>query len=198
MIPEALSRCLDFLDEIEKLKVVYRQNSVTDKSRHENSAEHSWHVALMAIVLSGYSDHGNLDILKVVKMLLIHDIVEIDAGDTFLYDEASNGLKADREMQAARRIFGLLPKPMEQEFFRLWEEFEARISPEAKFAASLDGLQPLLNHLHTKNLAYRNHQVRTAQVLEKKKHIAEGSALLWQHAQEVIRKSEEIGLYSKQ
>jgi putative hydrolase of HD superfamily len=197
MIPQDLSRCLDFLDEIEKLKIVYRQNSVTDKSRHENSAEHSWHVALMAVVLSGFSDHADLDILKVVKMLLLHDIVEIDAGDTFLYDEASNALKEDREMRGARRIFALLPEALEEEFFRLWEEFEARATPEAKFAASLDALQPLMNHLHTKNLQYQRHAVRTSRVIEKKRHIAEGSAVLWEYAQEVIRKSGEIGLYTK-
>lgn len=198
MITAELSRCLGFLDEVEKLKIIYRQNSVTDKSRHENSAEHSWHVALMAIILSGYSNHGNLDILKVVKMLLIHDIVEIDAGDTFLYDAQANRQKDDKERLAAGRIFGLLPESIGKELFDLWDEFEARISPEAKFAASLDGLQPLMNHWHTKNLKYKSHNVRTAQVMEKKMHIGEGSAVLWEYAQEVIRKSEEIGLYSKQ
>ena len=151
----------------------------------------------MAVVLSGFSDHGGLDILKVVKMLLIHDIVEIDAGDTFLYDAKANLRKDDKELSAAKRIFGLLPEPMGGEFFALWEEFEARSSPEAKFAASLDGLQPLMNHLHTKNLKYKDHNVRTSQVIEKKRHIAEGSAVLWEYAQDVIRRSEEIGLYSK-
>lgn len=198
MISEDLSRCMDFLNEIEKLKVIYRQNSVVDQSRHENSAEHSWHVALMAIVLSGFSNRSDVDILRVVKMLLIHDIVEIDAGDTFLYDTAGNEQKADKELLAAERIFGLLPEPIGRELSMLWEEFEARLTPEAKFAASLDGLHPLMNHLYTRNLKYKNHNVRTAQVMEKKKHIAEGSAPLWEYAQEVIRKSEEIGLYSKQ
>lgn len=197
MESEELSKCVEFLNEIEKLKIIYRQNSVTDKSRNENSAEHSWHVSLMAIILSGFSNKSDLDILKVVKMLLIHDIVEIDAGDTFLYDEESNKLKENKELQAAERIFGLLPKPIGDDLFNLWEEFEARISPESKFAASLDGLQPLINHLHTKNMKYKNHNVRTIHVMEKKKHIAEGSTILWEYAQDVIRKSEDIGLYSK-
>jgi putative hydrolase of HD superfamily len=194
-IPATLSQTVEFINEIEKLKIVYRQNSVVDKSRHENSAEHSWHVALMAVVLAGFADGKGLDILKIVKMLLIHDIVEIDAGDTFLYDAAANESKADAEKGAAKRIFGMLPEPLGGEFLGLWEEFENRISPEAKFAASLDSLQPLMNHLNNQNMQYKDHQVRTAQVLEKKKHIAEGSAVLWEYAQDVIKQSEAIGLY---
>lgn len=194
-IPEDLAKCAAFLNEIEKLKIVYRQNSVVDHSRRENTAEHSWHVALMAVVLAGHSNEKGLDLFKIVKMLLIHDIVEIDAGDTFLYDAAANASKADAEKGAARRIFGILPQPLGEEFSALWEEFESRNSPEAKFAAALDSLQPLMNHLNNKNLQYRDHQVRTAQVLEKKKHIAEGSAGLWDYAQDVIKRSEALGLY---
>lgn len=195
MGPEDLSSCIEFINELEKLKIVYRQNSVVDASRNENSAEHSWHVTLMAVILSGFSNESDLDMLKVVKMLLVHDIVEIDAGDTFLYDEKSNASKGENELMAAKRLFGLLPKAIEDDLFGLWEEFEARLSPEAKFAASLDSLQPLMNHLHTKNLKYKSHAVHTSQVLEKKKHIAEGSRILWEYAQDVIKKSEELGLY---
>jgi putative hydrolase of HD superfamily len=194
---EELSKCVEFLNEIEKLKIVYRQNSVIDNSRNENTAEHSWHVSLMAIILSGFSNEKNLDILKVVKMLLVHDIVEIDAGDTFLYDEKSNLSKEANELNAAKRIFGLLPKPIGEDLFKLWQEFEARLSPESKFAASLDSLQPLMNHLHTRNLKYKSHNVRTSQVVEKKKHISEGSGILWEYAQDVIKQSEELGLYTK-
>jgi putative hydrolase of HD superfamily len=194
-IPEDLTRYAAFINEIEKLKIIYRQNSVVDHSRQENSAEHSWHAALMAVLLAGFSNDKGLDLLKIVKMLLIHDIVEIDAGDTFLYDAGANESKAEAERLAAKRIFGLLPDPVGGELLGLWEEFESRTSPEAKFAASLDSLQPLMNHLNNKNLKYRDHEVRTAQVLEKKRHIAEGSTALWEYAQEVIRKSEEIGLY---
>lgn len=197
VLSEELSKCVGFLNEIEKLKIVYRQNSVVDQSRNENTAEHSWHVSLMAVILSGFSNEENLDMLKVVKMLLVHDIVEIDAGDTFLYDEKSNLSKEKNELDAAKRIFGLLPEPIGEDLFRLWEEFEARLSPEAKFAASLDSLQPLMNHLHTRNLKYKSHNVRTSQVVEKKRHISEGSGILWEYAKDVIRQSEEIGLYTK-
>ena len=197
MLSEELSKCVGFINEIEKLKIVYRQNSVIDKSRNENTAEHSWHVSLMAIVLSGFSNDDGLDALKVVKMLLVHDIVEIDAGDTFLYDEESNHSKEAKESDAAKRIFGLLPESIGKNLFGLWEEFEARQSPEAKFAASLDSLQPLMNHLHTRNIKYKSHNVRTSQVVEKKKHISEGSGILWEYAQDVIRQSEEMGLYTK-
>jgi putative hydrolase of HD superfamily len=133
-IPENLSKCVGFINELEKLKIVYRQNSVVDKSRHENTAEHSWHVALMAVVLAGFANDKGLDTLKIVKMLLIHDIVEIDAGDTFLYDAAANESKAEAEKGAAKRIFGILPEPLGAELYALWVEFESRSSPEAKFA----------------------------------------------------------------
>jgi putative hydrolase of HD superfamily len=196
MISGDLVKYLNFIGEIEKLKIIYRQNSVVDKSRNENSAEHSWHIALMAVVLSGFANEKGLDTLKIVKMLLVHDIVEIDVGDTFLYDAEANKAKARDELAAAKRIFGMLPDPIGAELLDLWLEFEARTSPEAKFAASLDALQPLMNHLQTNNLKYRDHEVKTAQVMEKKKHIAEGSTVLWEYAQDVIRKSEALGLYS--
>ena len=197
MVPSELSRCVEFIIEIEKLKIVYRQNSVTDKTRNENSAEHSWHVALMAMVLSDFANTANLDMLKVLKMLLIHDIVEIDAGDTFLYDEESTKSKQGKELAAAKRIFGLLPERIGKSLFEIWNEFEERISPESIFAASLDSLQPLINHLHTRNPDYKNHNVKTAKVMEKKRHIAEGSLILWEYAKQVIGKSEEFGLYKK-
>src|SRR5688500_6521306 len=120
MISEELSKCVEFWNEIEKLKIVYRQNSVVDKCRNENTAEHSWHVSIMAVILSGFSNDKDLDTLKVVKMLLVHDIVEIDAGDTFLYDEKSSLSKESNELDAAKRIFGLLPQSLGKELFDLW------------------------------------------------------------------------------
>jgi putative hydrolases of HD superfamily len=115
-----------FISEVEKLKIIYRQNAVIDKSRAENSAEHSWHIALMAIVLQDHSIFANIDVLKVVKMLLIHDIVEIDAGDTFLYNEEGRADAHEIEKKAAERIFGLLPENFKNEFTALWLEFEAK------------------------------------------------------------------------
>jgi putative hydrolase of HD superfamily len=197
MNSDALEKCVSFLNEIEKLKVVYRQNSVVDKSRNENSAEHSWHVALMAIVLLDFSNDRELDLLKVVKMLLIHDIVEVDVGDTFLYDQEANKTKQMDELEAARRIFGMLPDRLGRELLDLWLEFEARSSPESRFAASLDSLQPLMNHLLTVNAKYKEHKVRTSQVMDKKRHIADGSSTLWEYAKKVIRSSEDLGLYVK-
>ncbi len=197
MVTEALAKSIAFINEVEKLKIIYRQNSVLDKSRNENSAEHSWHIALMAIVLSEFSNDKSLDIFKVVKMLLIHDIVEIDVGDTFLYDQNANRTKKKDELDAARRIFGMLSTQIGDELFELWLEFETRLTPEAKFAASLDSLQPLMNHLLTNNIKYKDHKVHTNQVIEKKKHIADGSIILWEYASEVIIASEELGLYLK-
>lgn len=195
LVSDDLGKCIAFANEIEKLKVVYRQNSVVGNSRNENSAEHSWHIALMAIVFSEFANQKNLDMLKVVKMLLVHDIVEIDAGDTFLYDNEANKTKDQVESAAAKRIFGMLPPGLGEELLGLWAEFEARVSPESKFAASIDSLQPLMNHLLTNNSRYKNHNVKTDKVIEKKRHIEEGSSTLWEYAKEVIAASEELGLY---
>lgn len=189
---------LEFLDEIEKLKIVYRQNVAIDGSRQENSAEHSWHIALMAIVLADCSNFENLDILKVVKMLLIHDIVEIDTGDTFLYDVEANKSKERNEQATAKRVFGLLPEPLGTEFLELWREFEARNTPEAKFASSLDSLQPLMNHLASKGAGIIKHKIPTSRVIESKQHIAEGSAVLWETGKDIIQRSEDAGLYLKE
>lgn len=190
-----LQKCLAFIDEIEKLKIVYRQNLVIDASRQENSAEHSWHIALMAVVLAGHSNFADLDIAKVVKMLLIHDVVEIDFGDTFLYDTEANKSKEQKETAAAHRIFGMLPDALSSEFMDLWNEFESRKTPEAKFAAALDGLQPLMNHLASGGGGIIKHKVATERVIQSKKHIAEGSAALWEYAKDIIQESEAAGLY---
>jgi len=190
-----LEQCLEFINEIEKLKIIYRQNMVIDGSRQENSAEHSWHIAIMAIVLSEYSNHENIDLIKVIKMLLIHDIVEIDSGDTFLYDLEACKTKTEREKFTAIRIFGLLPEKTQTEFLNLWKEFEARNTPESKYASALDGLQPLMNHVASQGVGIIKHKITTKQVIESKQHIAEGSRELWEYAKEVIKQSEMAGIY---
>lgn len=195
MDPSDLRKCVDFLNEVEALKTVYRQNMAVDGSRQENSAEHSWHIALMAILLSDCADAKGLDLFRVVKMLLIHDLVEIDTGDTFLYDIEANKDKDERESATARRIFGLLPEGSGSQLMKLWREFEARSTPEAQFAAALDGLQPLMNHLASKGAGIKKHDLRTSQVLDSKRHIEEASAQLWELAQNVIHRSEAKGLY---
>lgn len=186
-----------FIAEIEKLKIVYRQNGVFDKSRSENSAEHSWHIALMAVLLLDHSQLPDLDVLRVVKMLLIHDIVEIDAGDTFLYDEESKTLAAEKELASADRIFGLLPEKYKEEFTGLWREFEERQSPEARYAASIDAIQPLLNHLITAEKDANPHQMSRAKVLNKKMFIQDVSEELWELARDIIEKSVDNGLYNR-
>jgi putative hydrolases of HD superfamily len=197
MAPSDLTCCMAFLDEVEKLKLVTRQNMAIDGSRQENSAEHSWHIALMAVVLADSADAKGLDLLRVVKMLLIHDLVEIDTGDTFLYDVVANQSKDIREQATTDRLFGMLPDALGAEFHALWNEFEARETPESKFAAALDSLQPLTNHLASKGAGIIKHRIATSRVIESKKHIAEGSAALWEHAKDVIQKSEDAGLYLK-
>ena len=138
---ERFSKQMEFIVEIDKLKHIERQSALCDGTRQENDSEHSWHIALMAILLSEYANSLNIDQLKVVKMLLIHDLVEIDAGDTFAYDVLGNQDKEKREREAANRIFGILPDDQKEELLSLWEEFEAMTTPEARFASALDKLQ---------------------------------------------------------
>jgi putative hydrolase of HD superfamily len=141
---------INFIIEIDKLKNVFRHTNLIHEERKENDAEHSWHIAMMTIVLSEYADTKGLDTLRIVKMLLIHDIVEIDAGDTFIYDKDKNRDKSRREQIAADRLFNLLPKDQAHELHNLWREFEEQKSPESRFAYAMDRLQPLLHNYSTK------------------------------------------------
>lgn len=170
---QRVERQLDFLLELDRLKTVLRQTWLTDGSRRENDAEHSWHIAVMAVVLAEHSADPGIDLLKALKMLLIHDVVEIDAGDTFAYDEVVVQDKEQREWAAAERIFGLLPNGQAAAFRDLWEEFEARRSPEARFAAALDRLQPILHNYHTQGKAWLAHGITARQVVARNQHIAE-------------------------
>jgi putative hydrolases of HD superfamily len=187
---------IQFLVEIDKLKTIFRQSYITDKSRNENDAEHSWHLAVMAILLQEYANE-EIDILRVLKMILIHDLVEIDAGDTFLYDEVGNADKEKRELEAAERIFGLLPIDQRDEIFSLWREFEEKISPEAKYAGSLDRLQPLLQNYYTGGLSWKNHQLTKKQVLAKNSVIKKGSSELWSFAEVLITDAVSRGYLEK-
>ena len=185
---------IKFINEIEKLKTVYRRNMTIDKKRAENSAEHSWNVALLAVVLGEYSN-DEIDISKVILMLLIHDLVEIDTGDTWLYDDEANKSKQEKEEICAQRIFGLLPDDQKKRFIDLWHEFEERKTKEAVFAASIDNLHPMINHLLTGGDLIVDDKVKVSKIIEKKKFIEKGSKKLWQFAQEVIQKSLKAGLY---
>ncbi len=184
---ERIQRQMDFLVELDKLKQVLRQTWLMDASRRENDAEHSWHLGVMTLVLAEHAADPPLDLARVVKMVLVHDIVEIDAGDTFAYDDVGALDKVEREQAAARRLFALLPTDQEVEFRSLWQEFEARESPEARFAAALDRLQPILHNYHTRGKAWIEHGITADQVRARNRHIAEGSPRLWEYVEQLIR-----------
>src|SRR5690606_28879866 len=175
MDKERLKKQLEFIIEVDKLKQIYRQTLLMDGSRNENDAEHSWHLALMAMVLQEYSPKKDLDITKVLKMLLIHDLVEIYAGDTFCYDEKANLNKNQRELEAAERLFSILPPDQNQEFRDLWDEFEKRETPEALFAASLDRIQPLICNYLTGGHTWVKYGVKSHKVLERNLLVKEGA-----------------------
>lgn len=194
MEPERFQRQLRFIAELDKLKQVERRTYLLDQSRRETVAEHSWHIAVMALLLAEYSNAASLDLSKVIRMTLVHDIVEIDAGDTFCYDAQGNADKAQREQRAADRLFGLLPDDQAAEMRDLWEEFEARDTAEARFAAALDRLQPLCHNYATGGATWQEHGVTADQVVDRNQHIAAGSNDLWEYAQQMIRESEQKGL----
>lgn len=180
-----LMQQMAFVLEVDKLKSILRRTYLLDGSRSENTAEHSWHLSVMALILAEYSPQP-VDILRTLKMLLVHDIVEIDAGDTYIYDTAGHEDKAEREQAAAQRIFGLLPPDQHQELSMLWHEFEARATPEARFAAALDRLMPLLHNIHTEGRSWREHGIHAGQVLARNAHIADSAPALWDYAQQLI------------
>jgi putative hydrolase of HD superfamily len=181
-----LEQQIRFILEIDKLKQIQRRTWLTDQSRHENDAEHSWHLGVMAILLLEHAGEPNLDLLRVLKMILVHDLVEIDAGDTFVYDEEGAKHKAEREGKAADRIFAMLPADQAAEVRSLWEEFESRRSAEARFAAALDRLQPILHNYHTHGKAWREHGIAAPRVIATNKTMGDGSPLLWDYAQGLI------------
>lgn len=162
---ERFLRQLDFIREVDKLKHIVRRSYITDGSRRENDAEHTWHIALMASVLEEHVEGERPDLLRVLRMLLIHDLVEIDAGDTFAYDVQGNMGKFDRERAAAERIFSILPEDQGKDMMGLWLEFEEGSTKEARFAAAVDRLQPILHNYATEGKSWREHGVTSAQVL---------------------------------
>jgi putative hydrolase of HD superfamily len=183
---QRLKRQIRFIREVDKLKRIERQTLLTDASRQENDAEHSWHLAVMALLLGEYSADSAIDLLHVVRMVLIHDLVEIDAGDTFCYDTAGYADKGERETAAAERIFNLLPPDQAAEFRALWDEFEAGDSPESRFANALDRLQPLMHNVLTAGRMWKKHGIVKSQVIERNRRIADGAPDLWRFARELI------------
>lgn len=177
---ERLQKQIEFIKEIDKLKHILRQTVLMDGSRQENDAEHTWHLAMMAMVLLEHTPEPRPKLSKVLKMLLVHDIVEIDAGDTFAYDTAGYEDKQEREMKAAERVFGLLPEDQKQELISLWLEFEERQSLEAKYAAAIDRIQPLLHNYYTGGLSWKKHGVRSSQVLDRISGVADIAPSLYE------------------
>jgi putative hydrolase of HD superfamily len=190
---DRLRRQVEFLIEIDKLKGVFRQTWLMDGSRRENDAEHSWHLAVMAVLLSEYAAEREVDLLRVVKMVLVHDLVEIDAGDVLVYHRGKSSEWQAREREAAERIFRILPADQADELRGLWEEFEGRVTPEARFAAALDRFQPMLHNYQTQGKAWRQHGVTSDQVIAHNRHMTEGAPRLWEYAHHLIRDAVERG-----
>lgn len=191
---ERLVRQIEFLVEIDKLKGVLRRSYVLDASRRENTAEHSWHLAMMALVLGEHADVP-ADLTTVLKMLIVHDLVEIDAGDTFVYDDAGAATKEAREAAAADRIFALLPADQGSELRRLWEEFDTGDTPEARFARSLDRLMPLVHNVAAEGRSWHENGIQPHQVRARNAGIADGSAQLWAYARALIDNAERRGYF---
>ena len=189
---ERLKKQMDFLLEADKLKFINRQTYLSDGKRKENDGEHSWHLALMAVLLSEYSNE-KIDLIKVIIMVLIHDMVEIDAGDTYAYDAVGNQSKREREVKAADRIFNILPRDQAERVRQLWEEFEAYETPEAKFAHVCDNVQPLMLNDATDGLAWREHDVKKSQVLQRNRRTGEGSQVLMEYINRILDKNVESG-----
>lgn len=192
-----LEQQFQFILEIDKLKRVRRQTLLIDSSRRENAAEHSWHLAVMAVVLQEYAADPGLNLLRVIQMLLVHDIVEIDAGDTYCYDEAAAGSQGLREAKAADRLFSLLPAAQATEFHALWDEFEAAETPEACFARSLDRLQPVLNNYHTRGAVWRQNGIQSSQVIARNRMTADSAPDLWQYFNSIIQRAVSEGFLAK-
>lgn len=189
---DRLEKQIKFILEIDKLKEIKRQTLIADGSRQENDTEHSWHLAMMCMLLSEYANK-DIDMLRVMKMVLIHDIIEIDAGDTYAYDTIGNETKRQRETKAADRLFAILPKDQEKELRELWDEFEEKQTGESLFANSLDKIQPILLNNASGGISWREHGVHKEQIINRNSRTHEGSEELWNYCLPIIDKNVEKG-----
>jgi putative hydrolase of HD superfamily len=189
---ERLGRQLQFVLEIDQLKSVFRRSYLLTGDRNENSAEHSWHIAMLAIVLAEYANE-QVEVGRVIKLAVVHDIVEIDADDTFCYDEAALLTKVEREQRAAERIFGLLPDDQRDDIRALWDEYDAMSTPESRFANALDRIMPILHNFCTNGRSWREHSVTRTQVLTRNAHTADGSERLWEFIRQLVDEAVERG-----
>lgn len=193
---ERLLKQIEFIIEIDKAKRIFRQNVVIGTERNEDDAEHMWHLAVMALLLSEYSK-DDVDILQVIKMVLIHDLVEIDAGDTFCYDEKGYLDKGEREQKAADRLFNILPSDQAEEIMKLWREFEGLKTPESRFASCLDRLQPLILNYNTNGHTWKKPGVTSEKVLKRNELLKENTPKLWDYAKEIIESSIKKGILKR-
>lgn len=193
-----LQQQIQFILEADKLKDIFRQTVTTQSRRQENDAEHSWHICLCVILLIEHANVPNLDVLRILKMLIIHDIVEIDAGDTFAYDTARMADQHEREARAADRLFGLLPADQTAEFRALWDEFEAKQTAESRFAYAVDRFQPMLLNVHTEGASWQKHGIGADRVLARNAAVAEASTDIWSYVVAMVQKSVRDGHLSPQ
>jgi putative hydrolases of HD superfamily len=191
---DRLLKQLDFIIEADKLKNIIRRNYISDGSKRENDAEHSWYFALTALILSEHANN-EIDVQKVIKMALIHDIVEIDAGDTFIYDEKGKETQKERERIASEKIFGLLPEDQKNQYIDLWNEFEDNRSNESKFARSIDRIVPVLLNLKSGGRGWKENNIDYARVYEISSKIAGGSSTLWHYIKEQLEENKDKGLF---
>ena len=185
MFPERIEKQFEFLKEIDKEKNIFRQTYLADGMRKENDAEHAWHMALFVMVLSEYANE-DIDVLKTMEIVLIHDLIEIYAGDTYAYDSKGNESKRGRELAAADRLFNILPKDQAEEFRALWDEFEENITPEARFANTMDKIQPLMLNNASEGRSWEEHGVHASQVYGRNEKTHLGSEELWKYADETF------------
>lgn len=185
---ERLKKQMDFIVEVDKLKSITRQNFIADGSRKESDTDHSWHLAMMCFLLDEYANE-DIDVLKTMKMVLIHDIVEIDAGDTYAYDVEGNKEKEKKEHLAAERIFNILPEDQASKMRSLWDEFEEGKTAEAKFANTLDKVQPAILNDISGGKSWREHKVKSSQILKRNEFTGEGSKVLWGYTKEILEKN---------
>ena len=189
---ERLKKQVEFLIEVDKIKHIFRKTKLFNKSRFENDAEHAWHLAIMALVMSEYSNES-IDVSKVIKMVLIHDIVEIDADDVIVYDTKMRMLAEEKERVAAERIFGLLPDDQKEEFIALWREFEEKVTPESKFAAAIDRFEPILQNQLTEYYTWKAHDITLDMLHDKNRHIQDGSDAIWDVVQSIFLEAKNKG-----
>ena len=188
---------IQFILEVDKLKHVLRQTILMDRSRRENSAEHSWHIALLVPVLAEYSKDTDIDLFHVMKMLVIHDLVEIDAGDTYCYDDRGREDQTQREAIAADRIFGLLPADQATKYQALWDEFEKRESPESRFANAMDRVQPFLHNYFTNGQTWQANNINSRQVHERMRPVKDGAPDLWDYVNNLIEDAVKKGILAE-